>query len=382
MVRDVQNLHQPRAKKELEAELGERLASCEEGKRREVLNAFKDREMFRVDMRHILNHCNSFTRFAAELTDVADVTVSAAFEMSQDELIAKYGEPLCADGRPCRITVCALGKCGGRELGFASDIELMFIYECRGRTSGSKSIATSSFVEKLVSKFCKSISARQDGIFELDLRLRPYGQAGSEAVELRVFSEYFSVEGAAWPFERQALVKLRPIAGDFSLGEEIVSIRDEIVFETQWFDKAAMLAMREKQIRQLVAPGTINAKLSSGGLADCEYLVQALQIQHGAEHEELRTTNTRAAIDLLGELGLVSAEDHETLQSSHRFLRLLIDALRVVRGNARDLTLPATDSADLLFLARHLDYGRDVDHLTFDLSQSLASVTSLMSRLI
>ena len=383
VVRDVEDLKEPKSKSKLSLELQTELSAITESEeQRRVLNAYKDREMFRVDMRHILDHCNSFTRFAAELTDVADVVLEAGIQFCTEELTQKHGLPRKPDGTPCRLTICALGKCGGRELGFASDIELMFIYESDGRTNGNDSIGNASFVEKLVRRFSESIEARQDGIFELDLRLRPYGHAGSEAIAFTTFADYFGIEGAAWPFERQALVKLRPVAGDADFGQEVVAVRDAIVYETNWFDKAAMLAMREKQIRQLVAPGSINAKLSSGALVDCEYLVQALQILKAGEHKALRTTNTRAAIDLLGELGLISKADHETLQSAHRFLRLLIDALRVVRGNARDLTLPETESSDILFLARHLNFGRNVDELLAGLSQSLTNVNALIKRLL
>ncbi|MFK7818897.1 MAG: glutamine synthetase adenylyltransferase, partial [Planctomycetaceae bacterium] len=165
VVRDVADLKEPKPKQQLCTELHRELADASEAEeRRRLLNAFKDREMFRVDMRHILDHCNSFTRFAAELTDVADVVLQAGMDFCVAELAAKYGLPQTADGKPCRISVCALGKCGGRELGFASDIELMFIYESDGRTSGEKSISNSSFVEKLVSRFSKSIEAREDGI--------------------------------------------------------------------------------------------------------------------------------------------------------------------------------------------------------------------------
>ncbi len=383
VVRDVERLRDPRTRVELSEELQQLLADCADAdSHRAALNAFKDREMFRVDMRHILDHCNSFTQFSGELTDVADVTVAAAVEFCLSELRNKYGEPLLADGSPCAMTVCALGKCGGRELGYASDIELMFIYDGPGKTSGPKSIPNASYFEKLVAKFTDAIEARQDGIFEIDMRLRPYGQAGSTAVELSVFESYFAAEGAAWPFERQALVKLRPIAGDENFGGRVVGVRDAIVFESDWFDKFAMRAMREKQIRQLVSPGSINAKLSSGGLVDCEYLVQALQIRHAHEHRALRTTNTRLAIDTLGELGIVKKQDHLRLQSAHRFLRLLIDALRMVRGNARDLTVPASNSPDFAFLARHLKFGRDIDALESELSNTLVEVNQLVDVLL
>ena len=116
------------------------------------------------------------------------------------------------------MSVCALGKCGGRELGFASDIELMFIYSGNGKTSGPQVITSTEFYEKLVQDFVRAIRARREGIFEIDLQLRPYGKAGSLSVSLDAFRRYFAPDGPAWAYERQALVKLRPIAGDPGTG--------------------------------------------------------------------------------------------------------------------------------------------------------------------
>ena len=144
-----------------------------------------------------------------------------------DELLAVYGEPRTAEGEPARLCVAALGKCGGRELGFASDIELMFVYEGGGETAGPKVITAAEFYEKLVVEFTRAIRARREGIFEIDLQLRPYGKAGSLAVSLDAFRRYFAPAGPAWSYERQALVKLRPIAGDEALGRELRALCDD-----------------------------------------------------------------------------------------------------------------------------------------------------------
>jgi [glutamine synthetase] adenylyltransferase / [glutamine synthetase]-adenylyl-L-tyrosine phosphorylase len=285
VIADQQALQQARSKRSLEQELRTELAGCTDRRqRRKVLNDFKDRQMLRVDLRHILGLQRAFGLFARELTDVAEVIVEAARRICWEELTARYGVPRSACGAPSRLAVCALGKCGGGELGFASDIELMFVYEADGQTDGDEVVTCLEFYTALVEGFRKLIDARRKGIFEVDLRLRPYGQAGPLAVSLQAFEKYFGPEGAAWPYERQALVKLRPIAGDLSFGEEVVAVRDSLLYIGEPFDVTAMRAMRERQLHQLVAAGTFNAKLSPGALVDCEYLVQALQITHGAAH--------------------------------------------------------------------------------------------------
>lgn len=370
VVRDVEALAQPKPRDLLEAELEvelERAASDEE--RRVALNAFKDREMFRADMRHILGHVEEFGEFSEELTNVAEVVVEGAYRICLQPLISRYGHPERDKGGPCRIAICALGKCGGRELGFASDIELMFIYDGNGQTSGPAVITTTEFYLKLVEMFKQTIKARREGIFEIDLRLRPYGRAGSLAVSMDAFEQYFASYGAAWPYERQALVKLRPIAGDASFGHDLVRLRDRLIYAGEPFDVAAMRAMREKQVTQLVTAGTINAKLGPGGLVDSEYVVQGLQITYGHLYPELRATNTCRAMRALRERGILSEDDYVRLLDAYVFQRRLIDALRMVRGHARDLTVPPADSEEFEYLARRLEYGGNLDQLERDMER-------------
>lgn len=378
VVKDIEKLAvrrpQPVLANELLAELSA-ATSPEDARKR--LNAFKDREMFRADMRHILGHVQEFGEFSAELTDVAEVVVAAAGRLCDAELAARYARPQLPGGAPSRMCICALGKCGGRELGFASDIELMFVYDADGQTCGPEIITVAEYYQKYVELFTHAIRSRQEGIFQVDLRLRPYGRAGSLAVSWEAFEKYFGPEGAAWPYERQALVKLRPIAGDPEFGRQVAALRDRLIFSGEPFDTAAMRAMREKQVRQLVRAGTLNAKLSPGALVDCEYLVQGLQISSGHKFPQVRNTNTLEAMHALTDCGVLSRENHDRLREAYIFLRRLIDALRMVRGHARDLTVPPPESEEFGFLARRLGYGADVDRLRDNLENSFRSVREL-----
>ncbi len=381
IVANVESLVHAKSKESLQSELSGELSTLTTIQARvDQLNAFKDREMLRIDLRHILGYEKTFGQFSQELTELAEVIVETVTRISFDELVGRYGSPRLEDGRGCRMVVCALGKCGGEELGFASDIELMFLYEDIGRTSGKENCSTAEFYQKLVENFQNRIKARSAGIFEVDLRLRPYGRAGSLAVSREAFVRYFQPGGPAWPYERQALVKLRPIAGDLDFGEEIITLRDDMIFTPEPFDLAAMNAMRERQVSQLVRAKEVNAKLSLGGLVDCEYLVQGLQLTYGYRDALLRTPNTRLAIKALGQLGIISEEDRIELRNSYRTLRRLIDALRMVRGDARDLTVPAIDSDEFAFLARRLKYD-DPRELQSLIEQTLQQVQDLRRRL-
>src|SRR5262249_56330301 len=143
--------------------------------------------------------------------------------------------------------------------------------------------------------------------------------------------------GPAWPFERQALVRMRPIGGSPEFAPVVTQLRDRLIYTGAPFDVAAMRAMRQKQITQHVIPGTFNAKLSPGGLVDIEYLVQGLQITHGRRFPSLRSTNTLSAIEELAAAEVITADDAARLAAAYDFLRQLIGALRIVRGNAKDL---------------------------------------------
>lgn len=377
VVTDIEALARRKPRPELEDELSADLESATSYEaRRKRLNAFKDREMFRVDMRHILGYVGEFGEFASELTDVAETVVNGAYEVCLKELNPRFGRPEREDGGPVPLSICALGKCGGREMGYASDVELMFVYSCEGSTSGPESIRCGEYFQRLVELFTNTIEARQEGIFQVDLRLRPYGRAGSLAVALEAFENYFGPHGAAWPYERQALVKLRPIGGDPTFGHDLVALRDRILYTGEPFDVVAMRAMREKQVRQLVKAGTFNAKLSPGGLVDTEYLVQGLQITHGKAGPTLRETNTLAAMAALDRAGLLGGE-HARLREAYKFQRKLIDALRMVRGHARDLTVPPADSEEFEFLARRLGYGGETARLAEDIERHTQTVGEL-----
>ena len=381
LLRDLSALKARKSRRDLEAELHAELPpSLSANTAIELLNAFKDREMFRIDMRHILGHIARFEQFSLELGDVAEVVVQAALGLVTRELSLRHGRPRDAAGQPASLCVAALGKCGGRELGFASDIELLFVYSADGTTDGEQPISNATYFQRVVERLTQTIRAPREGVFHIDLRLRPYGKAGQLAASLAAFEHYFDPHGPAWPYERQALVKLRPIAGDAALGKTLVETRDRLLFTGDKWDIAALRAMRERQVRQWVRAGTFHAKLGHGGLVDIEYLVQVLQIQHAHDHAELRTTNTLSAAEALQKCGIISAAEHRKLRDAYVFFRRLIDGLRMVRGNARDLTTPGATTEEFEFLARRLGYTGQATLLEELLEDHVRHVADLVRR--
>lgn len=321
---------------------------------RAALNAFKDREMFRIDLRHITGRID-FRAFADELTMLADVVVGGAATLAAEAMTASHGRPRRRDGGPCAWAVCMLGKGGGRELGFASDIELLFVYEDVGATSGEAAVPNERYFDGWVRTFLSTLDVRRDGIFEVDLRLRPHGEAGPLASSEAGLAAYYSPAGAALQFERMALVKLRAVAGDAALGARVERLRDAFVYSGAPVDVAEVRHMRERQARELVPAGAVSAKHSAGGATDIEYWTQVQQIVAGASDPAVRVTSTLGALERLGAGGHVDGALADEAIRTYAFLRRLIDALRVVRGHARDLTIPPAESREFAYLARRLD---------------------------
>ncbi|MBI3994533.1 MAG: glutamine synthetase adenylyltransferase, partial [Nitrospirae bacterium] len=238
--------------------------------------------------------------------------------------------------------------------------------------------------EQLCRDILQMIEARQEGIFHLDLRLRPDGNKGPLAVSLDRFKSYYSASGAAAAFERQVLIKLRWAAGDETLGRRIEAHRDRYVYSGEPWDRASAIHLRRRQIHEWVKPGTVNVKYSPGGIIDIEYAAQYLQVMYGRDRPELRTPNTLEALGRLHRARILSKQEHDRLHGAYLFLRRLIDGLRMVRGNARDLVLPESSSDEFKFLARRLgyhkrDWGRSAKALADDISRHMNDADRIFS---
>ncbi len=324
--------------------------------KKKILNEYKDQELFRIDMKHLLGSPNDLVVFSRAVTDLADVILEEAYEVCHRYLKKQYGRPLLSSRTVCPFAICGLGKFGGREMGYASDIELLFIYGGAGRTQGHNSLDNGDYFERLAQEIINFIEARREGIFQIDVRLRPHGKAGSLADSMDQFKAYYSPTGEAAPFERQVLTKLRWAAGDEVLGRQVESLRDRFVYSGQPWDLKTALHLRQRQMKELVKPGAVNVKYSPGGVIDIEYAVQYLQIMYGRDHAVLRCTSTLEVLKGLYHVKIISKKEHDDLHKAYLFLRALIDALRMVRGNARDLVLPDRTSQEFKFLARRLGY--------------------------
>ena len=353
----------------------------------ERLNAFKDREIFLYDLDHLLSPGFDFLELSRCLTALAEAVVDRAVRFAHRALAARFGEPRGVAGIPAALAVLGLGKMGGAALGYASDIELLFVYGDAGATAGGAegSLENAEFFDRLVREVLRLVRAKREGIFHLDLRLRPYGQAGPLASSLGAFCAYYAPGGPADAWERLALVRLRAIAGDRGLGARLERVRDEMVYAAPGPDPSALRRLRERQIVGAVPPGRLNAKYSPGALVDLEYAVQALQLLHGGAEPRLRTPRIHEALAALAEVGALEPSEARWLTESYRFFRLLINGLRMLRGSARDLLLPPAGDEELLHLARRMGYGPGpgldpARALALDVETHTASVRAFLER--
>ena len=347
---------------ELEGGLRDRLAEANDGAaKRRSLNEFKDTENFRIDLDHILEREQDFFFLSNKLTSLAECIVRGALSIAWDEALVRYGEPRTVAGLPASYAVFGLGKLGGRALGYASDIELLFVYGDSGSTDGDQSVSNAEFFERFCTEAAGCIETKREGIFEVDLRLRPYGNAGPHAVSLESFVRYYGREGDAHSYEKLALTRLRFIAGDEALGRRVESLRDDLIYGSDSIDLAELSTLREKQLEEKAPGERFNVKFTPGGLVDLEYGLQILLVQHGRINEKLRTPSLHAALEELTRSGLMDEAEATRLVRSYRFFRNLINGMRMLRGNAQDLFLPEVESLEYAHLARRAGYRQEGD---------------------
>ncbi len=381
------------------------------------LNEFKDREIYLYDLDHILApqrrlqaegspgageetveaFTSDFLTLSKRLTALAEVVVDAAVSFAWRRLAQRFGEPRTVAGLPVRLAILGLGKMGGVALGYASDIELLFVYSDNGWTDGKgggEVIGNAEFFDSLVREVLKLVRAKREGIFHIDLRLRPFGKSGPLACSLESFCTYYARDGGSHSLERLSLVRLRAVGGDREFAHQVERLRDELVYAARSIDLAELRDIRERQAQEKTgagragtpradaargassargAPSPPNAKFSPGALADLEHAVQILQVIHGASEKRLRTPRIHEALEALASVGVVDKAEADELVSAYRFFRHLINGLRMLRGSAQDLFLPSLDSDEYLHLARRLGYAPEPDlsparrlHLDFE----------------
>ncbi|HEX8824386.1 MAG TPA: bifunctional [glutamate--ammonia ligase]-adenylyl-L-tyrosine phosphorylase/[glutamate--ammonia-ligase] adenylyltransferase [Archangium sp.] len=342
-------------------ELGARLARHPDAETKHAaMPRFKNEEVLRIGLNDISGDL-TVPEAARQLTAVADGILDECLFLAMEEQRERYGVPLDAHGQREGLVVIGMGKLGGYELGYHSDLDLIFVYSGVGQaeTSGGArgTLTHREYFAKVVQRLMTllQVQLREGHLYKIDARLRPSGNQGALVVSQDAFREHHQKRAQLW--ERQALIKARPAAGDATrfqaLREEVLA---PLVYERPLPpDTAAEIdRLRTRMERELAQENAqqLNPKLGQGGLVDVEFTVQYLQLVHGREHPRVRSTNTLEALEGLQAEGGLPPEDAETLRQGYLFLRRVENRLRLIHDSS--LAHMPTSGRALAQLARRL----------------------------
>lgn len=325
-------LEQPRAPGQLMRQAKELCApGMEEQAVMRGLRQLRAQEMARIAFRDLANLAK-LDETLRDLSDLADACCTAAVDWSYARLAAVHGTPRDAQGQAVQPVVLGMGKLGGHELNFSSDIDLIFAYTSSGETDGARPFANEQFFNKMVQDLTKLLAAQtEDGfVFRVDWMLRPFGSAGPPAISFSAAEHYYQVHGREW--ERYAMIKARPIAGDLAAGEELLKTLRPFVYR-RYLDFNAVGALRElkRMIEDEVKRKQLhdNLKLGDGGIREVEFIVQAMQLIRGGQNPRLRDSRLRPVLAYLGESNMLEPEIATELDDAYVFLRRAENAVQM-----------------------------------------------------
>jgi [glutamine synthetase] adenylyltransferase / [glutamine synthetase]-adenylyl-L-tyrosine phosphorylase len=305
----------------------------------ERLRLFKLAEELRIGWQDLVGRLPA-ARVAWALTELAEACLATAWTWAEAETDHRFGRPQ-ANGAFVRALVVGMGKFGGRELDYGSDLDLVVLYDtAEGYTTGPTVVPAAVYFDQLVDRLHNLLAAitRTGQAFRIDLRLRPGGKGVTLAHPLAAFTEYLEREAALW--ERQALVKARPALGSRELARRFAAVRRARVFGPGLSadERAEIHRVRTRMEIELgrEGPGRIHVKFGAGGLVDIEFVAQVLQLAHGARHPGLTTPSTRAALRRLGERGLLAPPAVASLIGGYDFLKGLLRSLRLAQARPAD----------------------------------------------
>ena len=367
-----------------------------------VLARFKRREYLRITLRDVLGLA-TLAETCLELSHLADVLLERALRISEQSLQHSFGTPHYTDAAGnrhiARLSILSLGKLGGQELNYSSDIDLIFLYTHDGETSGGSSGTTTNaeYFVRLAQSVLKLIteSTPEGALYRVDMRLRPQGMEGELAAGIPAALHYYRSRAREW--ELQMLIKARCSAGDVPAARRFLREVLPLVYRSE-FNRAAVEAVlnaREEMTRDLrrrAAHSTDhavewNVKLSRGGIRDIEFLTQCLQRLYGGADSWLRASSTLLALQRLHDKGRLSGRDFFRLGTAYQFLRKVEHRLQLRDGLQRHTLPEAPDALDRLarrsgvepVLAESRTAGQQLVHR---LSNHFAEVRDIYDRIL
>ncbi|MBF0421938.1 MAG: bifunctional [glutamate--ammonia ligase]-adenylyl-L-tyrosine phosphorylase/[glutamate--ammonia-ligase] adenylyltransferase [Magnetococcales bacterium] len=358
-------------KNKLQRELTQRLQTVEHPEERfEALRIFKNAEMLKIGIRDLSGVAEN-DEVMFNISILAEVILEQVLKDAMDELVQRHGEPqYFSDGvrKRAPFAIIAMGKLGGRELNYASDLDLIFIHGSEGErpwTSGSNSLDNAAFFSRLGQRVISHITTltRNGLLYELDMRLRPSGQSGPLVTSLESFIHYHRHE--SWLWEHQALIRARFVAGDPELGTRTRDFIREVVLrrrsEPQVFAEVGQ--MRQRIFQEKAPPShRLDLKQSMGGIVDIEFLVQALILAHGAAAPHLLQHHCGRALRTLDQAGLFPENFGTILREAYDFFLLVENRLRLLHNRSENRIPDNVTERDRLARLCQMDNGEQLQN--------------------
>ena len=355
-------LNQPRDAEELRRELSDLCKGAADPE--PILHSFQDKELLRIGVRDILGK-DTLQATTSALSDLAETLLVQIAVLQEPPLGKRFGVPYLAEGpragQPSRFALLGLGKLGGREMSYHSDLDLILVYEGDGRTGPPAGASRFDryeltdnfhFFTELAQRIIKvtSFPGPMGRLYQVDMRLRPTGKSGSLVIPLTEFQRYYE-GGGAQLWERQALTRARVVHGDADFGRQVMAAVESAAYGLAWRGELAD-EIQEMRERLEASRSDRDLKRGFGGIVDVEFVVQMFQLKYGRAQPRLRTKNTWEALDALRDARLLAEEEYTTLRSGYDFLRLVESRLRIVHNLSLDELPPHPE--DLEKLARRL----------------------------
>ncbi|MEM1173768.1 MAG: bifunctional [glutamate--ammonia ligase]-adenylyl-L-tyrosine phosphorylase/[glutamate--ammonia-ligase] adenylyltransferase [Pseudomonadota bacterium] len=298
------------------------------------LRRFRDRFMVRLLIDE-LGQTSDVEDTLHALSDLADVCVRIASRTARTLVAERFGELLDVEGKPIPLVVVAMGKLGGRELNFSSDIDVVFLYPRDGQSNGRRSASAQEYCMRWSQQLVGLLDdITTDGqVFRVDTRLRPFGDSGPPVCSYAALEQYLLAHGRAW--ERYAWMKAR-ICGDLPPDDDCVELQDKLVRPfvfRRYLDYGLIASLREMHGRIDAERRGLgdNLKLGNGGIRQIEFMVQSLQMLRGGSRPEYRQRGLLQALDCLSGSAEMPADRAQALRSAYRFLRRLENLVQAHR---------------------------------------------------
>jgi glutamate-ammonia-ligase adenylyltransferase len=339
-----------------------------------AIRGYRRREAVRLIWRDV-NGLDTVEETVAGSSALAESCLTCAYEFAERALMKRHGVPRNETGERQRLVILGLGKLGGGELNFSSDIDLILAFPDNGASDGTSSIANEVWFARCgqsITKLLGEISV--DGYaFRVDLRLRPFGSAGRVALSFAAMEQYYQREGRDW--ERYAWIKARPVAGDIVAGKRLIQTLRPFIYR-RYLDYTAFAGLREMKslIDREVARKDLSQhlKLGPGGIREIEFVVQLLQLIRGGREPSLRENGLLPALAACERISALSSASAKVLRESYRFLRRLENRVQMLRDEQTH-DLP-DDALDRERLARSMNYS-DWDALAVETARVRAAVS-------